>query len=330
MIDVLPGLLITFFFLALTSACKPFCTEGLSRLHALTLIAQFISLFGGLVLIVEDYISAQLVAANENDNTSNTTSIIYALVYLCNGSVVGWPIIQLLLLKSPLEIVEIIRAKIKKLASGKFITCDNSDDSDSDSDANDKENVSGGGCGSGGSCCVDCREKQQDEVSAAPATLPTGGMATGWMGFQTQVGLVFLDCAHEGDHTLPVTTAPALDGSATVVWVVSTSSTQTDLQTGCFPEPVTAQLPSTPAPPLPLAALSLQLASPDGLGGAALASTNSTQTRMNLQAGGISDSTDMQQPDQVHLHATGGPIHHYHYCGMPPLYHWLIEEPLPL
>ena len=115
----MPGLLITFLFLALTSACKPFCTEGLSRLHALTLVAQFISLYGGLVLIVEDYIKQQLAAANQSDNTNDKTAIIYALVYLCNGAVVAWPAIQFLLLKSPAEYAESIRSYIKKKAGGR-------------------------------------------------------------------------------------------------------------------------------------------------------------------------------------------------------------------
>jgi hypothetical protein len=78
---------------------------------------QFISLYGGLVLIVEGYIQAQLAAANQTGDTEGKNSIIYALIYLCNGAVVGWPIIQLL--KSPLEYFDMARQKIKALASGK-------------------------------------------------------------------------------------------------------------------------------------------------------------------------------------------------------------------
>ena len=173
MIDVLPGLLITFFFLALTSACKPFCTEGLSRLHALTLVAQLVSLYSGLVLIVEDNISVQFSAANESDNTSGKTSILYALIYLFNGAVVGWPAIQFLLLNSPLEIVEIIRAKIKMLASGnlKVIVGDDDDGSDGDGDGSDDSNVGFDG-GDGG---IDSRKEHLDQLECAvPATRPAG------------------------------------------------------------------------------------------------------------------------------------------------------------
>ena len=92
------GLIITFVFLAITSSCAPFCTAGLSNLHSLTLVAQFITLYGGLVLIVEDYILQALQAAGEADTTSSQTFIIYWLVYICNLAVICWPIIQFLLM----------------------------------------------------------------------------------------------------------------------------------------------------------------------------------------------------------------------------------------
>ena len=100
---VSPGLAITFFFLALNAACKPFCTEGLSRLSALTLIAQFITLYGGVVLIVEDFVKKERIASNEEDNTAGTLSIIYGLVYISNAAVCGWPGIQFLLVTDPIQ-----------------------------------------------------------------------------------------------------------------------------------------------------------------------------------------------------------------------------------
>ncbi len=103
-------------------------------------MVQFISLYGGLVLIVEGYIQAQLAAANQagHGDTKGKNSIIYALVYLCNGAVVGWPAIQFLLLKSPMEYVDKARKKIKALASGQEEEPDpdvDQDDSDQDEEA---------------------------------------------------------------------------------------------------------------------------------------------------------------------------------------------------
>jgi hypothetical protein len=263
-IDVLPGLLITFLFLALTSTCKPFCTEGLSRLHSLTLVAQFISLFGGLVLIIEDYISAQLAVANESDNTSYKTSVIYVLVYLCNGAVAGWPAIQLLLLKSPFEIVEIIQANIKgptsctdaliAIASEDNdalidIVGNDRDDSCCNGDGSNDGNISSNGDGDGGGDDNDGRvgPPAQFEDNAPPAltTLPTGAgvvpIALYGLTPSVQVGSAscfanadFISLSwsrgeHEGETVLPVVAAPALlaVGAATLE---STPNAQTDLQ----------------------------------------------------------------------------------------------------
>jgi hypothetical protein len=229
----LPGLLITFFFLALTSTCKPFCTEGLSRLHALTLVAQFISLFGGLVLIVEEFISEQLAAANESDNTSIKTSIIHALVFLCNGAVVGWPIIQFLLLKSPLEIVEIIQAKIKNLTSG--------------TDVASSENV-GGSSGGSQHRSDDSREEQpaQFEVEVAldrAATLPSTLSTQTHMQAGATCDLVY-------KHELPLSSQQlhAVDES------LAQATATVSLGSGAPPE-------STPVSPQPAATLPAQLGS---------------------------------------------------------------------
>jgi hypothetical protein len=116
------GLAITFIFLALNSACKPFCTEGLSRLSALTLIAQFITLYGGMVLIVEYFIKKERSASNEEDTTSNTISIIYGLVYISNAAVCGWPAIQFLLVSDP---VRYMKSALKRFSSSPEIKDDN-------------------------------------------------------------------------------------------------------------------------------------------------------------------------------------------------------------
>ena len=111
---VCTGLLITFIFLCVTTASKPYCTEGLSNLNSLTMVAQFITLYGGLVLIVEDYIQQQLIAANQADSTGPQSIIIYILIYFCNGAVMAFPVIQKLLQKSPARYAEDILHTIKK------------------------------------------------------------------------------------------------------------------------------------------------------------------------------------------------------------------------
>jgi hypothetical protein len=122
------GLLITFIFLALNASCKPYCTVGLSHLHSLTLVAQFITLFGGLVIIVEDYIQQSLIAAGEIDTTTAKVSIISYLVYLGNGAVLIWPSVDWMLQTSPSDIFELVGSMFtQSIGSG--------EDSDEDSKA---------------------------------------------------------------------------------------------------------------------------------------------------------------------------------------------------
>jgi hypothetical protein len=284
MIDVLPGLLITFLFLALTSTCKPFCTEGLSRLHALTLVAQFISLFGGLVLIVEDYISSQLATSNESNNTSSQTSIIYALIYLCNGAVVGWPVIQFLLLKSPLEIVEMIQAKIKKLSSGNLNAIisddsDDSDDSDGDCDGSDDRNVGGDGDGCRG---VDVwKEPPAQLEGSALTTLPAGVGAVPtaqhdvtaavhdaggvFSAVRTQADTSGEQASMMGELCVRVTqdlgilVLPSTPGLDDVATLAPTSSAQADLEVQGCNNLCAAAPESTPAPASTPATLQSQL-----------------------------------------------------------------------
>ena len=55
----------------------------------------------------------QLQAANQSGDTSDKTTIIYFLMYICNVAVIGWPIIQYLLVKSPGEYIEKIQTAFK-------------------------------------------------------------------------------------------------------------------------------------------------------------------------------------------------------------------------
>ena len=93
-------------FLALNAACKPFCTEGLSRLNALTLTTQFVTLYGGIVLIVEDFIQKERSASNEPDNTSRIVSAIYGVVYISNAAVCAWPVVQIFLVFDSVQFVQ--------------------------------------------------------------------------------------------------------------------------------------------------------------------------------------------------------------------------------
>jgi hypothetical protein len=67
------------------------------------MVAQFITLFAGLVIIVENYIHQTLIAAGEADTTAEKISILTYLVYLSNGAVVAWPALDGFMQASPSE-----------------------------------------------------------------------------------------------------------------------------------------------------------------------------------------------------------------------------------
>jgi hypothetical protein len=46
-------MLVTFVFLGLNTVLQPFCTLPLSRLQSFSLLAQILTLFGGLMLILQ-------------------------------------------------------------------------------------------------------------------------------------------------------------------------------------------------------------------------------------------------------------------------------------
>jgi hypothetical protein len=70
------------------------------------MVAQFVTLFAGLVMILENYIRQTLIAAGEEDTTVEKVSIITYLVYLFNGAVVVWPAFDGIMQADPSEILE--------------------------------------------------------------------------------------------------------------------------------------------------------------------------------------------------------------------------------
>jgi hypothetical protein len=93
------GLLITFFFLGLNNTCRPYCTDGLSNVHSLSLVAQFITLFGGVVLVLHTYMRREAIQAGEKDSTSTENSMIEFLIFFSNGTLLIWPAIQMINVK---------------------------------------------------------------------------------------------------------------------------------------------------------------------------------------------------------------------------------------
>ena len=70
------------------------------------MVAQFITLFAGLVITLENYIRQTLIAAGEVDTTVEKISILTYLVYFFNGAVVVWPTIDGFMQADPSETLQ--------------------------------------------------------------------------------------------------------------------------------------------------------------------------------------------------------------------------------
>jgi hypothetical protein len=90
-------MIITFSFLVLYTVCQPFCTPGLSNAMSCSLIAQFLSLYAGICLLIESYVQKDLINAGQDDTTSPASAIFEALIVGINLALFVWPLIMFLL-----------------------------------------------------------------------------------------------------------------------------------------------------------------------------------------------------------------------------------------
>ena len=108
-------MIITFFFLVLYTALQPYCTSGLSKTQACALIAQFISLYSGICLIIDSYIRKDQTDAGVSDTTSQFSSVLEILILGSNLVMLVWPGVMFLLSGEFAEKYEILTAKVKSL-----------------------------------------------------------------------------------------------------------------------------------------------------------------------------------------------------------------------
>jgi len=88
------GALITFGFLLLNLAYRPYCTDGLNSLQAFGLIAQFLTLFGGILIGYQRLDSTS--EGSDNTDTLNTNRIGVVVVAI-NCMTMVWPLVRLVL-----------------------------------------------------------------------------------------------------------------------------------------------------------------------------------------------------------------------------------------
>jgi hypothetical protein len=138
-------MIITFSFLVLYTVFQPFCTPGLSKTMSFTLIAQFISLYAGICLVVEAYKQKDLINAGQDDTTSPVSGVFGTLIVGINLALFLWPFIMVLASGEFAEKFELVSKQIQT-----FLKIEKHHDSEPISNNNkqicNSENVHGGIC----------------------------------------------------------------------------------------------------------------------------------------------------------------------------------------
>jgi hypothetical protein len=90
-------MLTTFVFLGLITSIKPYCTVGLSSLQICSLVAEFITLFSGILLVINEYIGADKRRTGQsNSDMDYQTQIVAFMIFVSNFLVMVWPFVQII------------------------------------------------------------------------------------------------------------------------------------------------------------------------------------------------------------------------------------------
>jgi hypothetical protein len=86
------GAMITFFFLLLGLFLRPFCSSSLNNLNTGTLIAQFLTLFVGIMIVILDDMPAGTSEAGGDDRLDR--DIMSFMVFAVNVVALAWPLVH--------------------------------------------------------------------------------------------------------------------------------------------------------------------------------------------------------------------------------------------
>lgn len=87
------GAMITFIFLLLNMTFQPFCTTSLNSLQSFSMVAQFLTLFAGILLAMTEKQEQEVAAATPSSRTDR--SIVSFLIILINCTTLVFPVVRL-------------------------------------------------------------------------------------------------------------------------------------------------------------------------------------------------------------------------------------------
>jgi len=90
------GSLITFVFLLLNLSLRPYCTDGLNNLQTLSLVAQFLTLFCGILIGYDKKLNSENVGSADAGDKQDA-SVMGAMIVIINSSTLIWPLVRKIL-----------------------------------------------------------------------------------------------------------------------------------------------------------------------------------------------------------------------------------------
>ena len=89
--------MITFIFLMVNSGYSPYCTAGLNSLQTFSLVAQFLTLFVGIMIIVTQATMETDAEDGGDQGDATDKAVIGLMITVLNGSTLVWPMVRKLL-----------------------------------------------------------------------------------------------------------------------------------------------------------------------------------------------------------------------------------------
>ena len=90
------GSIITFAFLLLNLSLRPYCTDGLNNLQTFSLVAQFLTLFCGILIGYNQKLNSENIDTTDVGDKKNA-SMMGVMIVIINSATLIWPLVRKIL-----------------------------------------------------------------------------------------------------------------------------------------------------------------------------------------------------------------------------------------
>ena len=100
------GAMITFVFLVLNLKIRPFCSDNLNAVQTFSLVAQFLTLFSGILIGYLEEMEAGKNAKSSDQGDQNDTGVLGSMIVVINCATLVWPILRKIMVGKVEEYME--------------------------------------------------------------------------------------------------------------------------------------------------------------------------------------------------------------------------------